>query len=83
MDADYGSRLRHWPGIRQHIDKAARVGLPHAAILGQRLESGQCLSAEQAASALAFTLFQVPESDFHGAVFNGGELVDSLSFSGS
>lgn len=59
------------------------MNLPHAEWLNRRLSSGDCLTAEQAASALAFTLNQVPESDFHGAVFNGADLVDSLSFAAS
>jgi 3-oxoacyl-[acyl-carrier protein] reductase len=71
------------PGIRSHIEKAARLNLPHAEWLANRLDMGDCLTAEQAASALVFTLNQVPESDFHGAVFNGADLVDSLSFAGS
>jgi 3-oxoacyl-[acyl-carrier protein] reductase len=71
------------PGIRSHIDKAGKLGLPHAEWLANRLTSGDCLSAEQAASAIVFTLNQIPESDFHGAVFNGADLVDSLSFAGS
>lgn len=71
------------PGIRNHIEKAEKLNLPHADWLANRLKAGECLTAEQAASALAFTLSQVPESDFHGAVFNGADLVDSLSFGGS
>ena len=71
------------PGIRSHIDKAGKLDLPHAEGLANRLTSGDCLSAEQAASAIVFTLNQIPESDFHGAVFNGADLVDSLSFAGS
>lgn len=71
------------PGIRSHIKKAGDLNLPHAEWLAGRLKAGECLTAEQAASALAFTLNQVPESDFHGAVFNGADLVDSLSFAGS
>ncbi|MEC7378345.1 MAG: SDR family oxidoreductase [Pseudomonadota bacterium] len=71
------------PGIRRHIAKAENLDLPHAKWLAGRLEAGECLTAEQAASALAFTLRQVPESDFHGAVFNGRDLVDSLSFAAS
>ncbi|PXX92653.1 NAD(P)-dependent oxidoreductase [Marinobacter vulgaris] len=72
------------PGIRHHVDKAAGLGLPHAQWLRDRLDNGECLTAEQAASALAFTLSQqTPESDFQGAVYNGRDLVDSLSFAGS
>lgn len=71
------------PGIREHIDKAKALALPHAAWLTGRLDAGQCLSAEQAASALAYTLKQVPESEFRGAEFKGPDLVDSLSFAGS
>lgn len=71
------------PGIRKHIDKAARLSLGHAGWLHERLEAGECLTAEQAASALAFTLNQTAESDFNGAVFSAPDLVDSLSFSGS
>lgn len=71
------------PGIRSHIEKAGKLNLPHAKWLAGRLKAGECLTAEQAASVLAFTLNQVPESDFHGAVFSGSELVDSLSFAGS
>ncbi|MEQ5816268.1 SDR family oxidoreductase [Marinobacter sp. NFXS11] len=71
------------PGIRSHIEKAGKLNLPHAEWLAKRLEAGECLTAEQAASALVFTLNQVPESEFHGAVFNGADLVDSLSFAGS
>ncbi|MCL7942724.1 SDR family oxidoreductase [Marinobacter sp. ATCH36] len=71
------------PGIRDHIDKAAELNLPHAQWLGERLAEGECLTAEQAASALAFVLVQTAESDFNGAVFSGPELVDSLSFAGS
>ena len=71
------------PGIRSHIKKAGDLNLPHAEWLAGRLEAGECLTAEQAASALVFTLNQVPDSDFHGAVFNGADLVDSLSFAGS
>ncbi len=71
------------PGIRSHIEKASKLNLPHAEWLADRLQAGECLTAEQAASALAFTLNQVPAGDFHGAVFSGAELVDSLSFAGS
>ena len=71
------------PGIRSHIEKAAELNLPHAEWLARRLEIGECLTAEQSASALAHCLGQVPESEFHGAVFNGADLVDSLSFAGS
>lgn len=71
------------PGIRDHIAKAAGLQLPHAQWLGDRLDNGECLTAEQAASALAFTLHQTPESDFRGAVFDAPALVDSLSFAGS
>lgn len=71
------------PGIRKHIARAEDLNLPHARWLSGRLEAGECLTAEQAASALAFTLRQVPDSDFHGAVFNGRDLVDSLSFAAS
>lgn len=71
------------PGIRRHIVKAAGLQLSHAHWLSDRLDNGECLTAEQAASALAFTLNQTPQSDFQGAVFNAPELVDSLSFAGS
>ena len=71
------------PGIRRHVEKAAALNLPHADWLSNRLQAGQCLTAEQAASALAFTLSQVPASDFQGGVFSGVDLVDSLSFAGS
>lgn len=71
------------PGLRAHIDKAEILALPHAAWLTSRLDAGQCLSAEQAASALAYTLKQVPESEFQGAEFKGPDLVDSLFFAGS
>lgn len=71
------------PGIRKHIAKAETLDLPHGRWLAGRLDAGECLTAEQAASALVFTLRQVPDSDFHGAVFNGRDLVDSLSFAAS
>ncbi|WP_166254980.1 SDR family oxidoreductase [Marinobacter salicampi] len=71
------------PGIRDHVRKASALGLPHASWLSDRLEAGDCLSAEQAASALAYTLSDLPRSEFNGGVFRAGELVDSLSFSAS
>lgn len=71
------------PGIRNHVKKALKLGLPHGQWLNDRLESGQCLTAEQAASALAYTLVQVPDSEFGGAEFSATDLVDSLSFGGS
>ncbi|MBE0486083.1 SDR family oxidoreductase [Marinobacter sp.] len=71
------------PGIREHVRKARRLKLPHGQWLSDRLDSRQCLTAEQAASALAYTLTQVPDSEFDGAEFRATELVDSLSFSGS
>lgn len=71
------------PGIHDHVEKAKILGLPHAQWLKDRLKNANCLTAEQAASALAFTLLQVPESDFHGSVFHAPELVDSLFFTGS
>ncbi|SFR62015.1 chlorophyll(ide) b reductase [Marinobacter daqiaonensis] len=70
-------------GLRAHASSARSLGLPHASWLTERLDNGDCLTPEQAASAIAFTLKDVPESDFHGAVFHGRELVDSLSFAGS
>lgn len=70
-------------GLRSYLARAAQLGLPHVAWIEQRLADGACLTAEQAASALAYTLSDVPESDFHGAVFHGRDLVDSLSFSAS
>ncbi|MBC7183020.1 MAG: SDR family oxidoreductase, partial [Marinobacter sp.] len=35
------------PGIRSHIEKAAELNLPHAEWLARRLETGECLTAEQ------------------------------------
>lgn len=71
------------PGIQDHMSKAALMELPHAAWLNQRLTQGDCLSAEQAALAIAYTLDDVPISDFHGQIFHGEDLVDSLSFDAS
>jgi len=71
------------PGIRRHREKAAHLGLPHVQWLSDNLEKGDCLTAEQAASALTYTLCQLPESEFHGAVLHAPELVDALFFSGS
>jgi 3-oxoacyl-[acyl-carrier protein] reductase len=71
------------PGIRDHLSKARFFNLPHAGWLDQRLKSGDSMSAEQAASAIAHTLHEVPITDFHGTVFHGADLVDTLSFSAS
>lgn len=70
-------------GLRDHLGKAERISLPHSGWLSERLDTNDCLTPEQAASALAFILNSVPDSDFHGAVFQGRDLVDSLSFGGS
>jgi len=70
-------------GLRDHLGKARRLSLPHSGWLTERLETNDCLTPEQAASALAFVLNSVPDSDFHGAVFHGRDLVDSLFFGGS
>lgn len=71
------------PGIRDHIRQATALALPHAGWLNERLDAGDCLSAEQAASALAFTLSELPGSEFNNGVFSARDLVDSLSFSAS
>ncbi|GGY83008.1 hypothetical protein [Marinobacter zhanjiangensis] len=71
------------PGIRDHIAKASALKLPHASWLTERLDAGDCLTPEQAASAIAFALTDMPVDDFSGAVLHGRTLVDTLSFNGS
>ena len=71
------------PGIRRHIDQAMALSLPHAGWLQERLNDRDCLTAEQAASALVHALEKMPASEFDGAVLHGADLVDVLSFGGS
>ncbi|MGM0449401.1 MAG: SDR family NAD(P)-dependent oxidoreductase [Pseudomonadota bacterium] len=70
-------------GLQDHLSKARLLNLPHATWLKQRLSAGDCLSPEQAASVIAYTLDDVPVMDFHGQVFHGPDLADSLFFSAS
>ena len=65
------------PGIRTHTQSAANMKLPHADYLRQRLDSGKCLTAGQAALALALSLTRVSDRDFHGSVFKASDLLDS------
>lgn len=71
------------PGLRAHLASAFELQLPHSHRLSDRLTSGQALTGEQAASAIAYALNEVPDMDYHGSEFKGRDLVDSLSFSGS
>jgi len=64
------------PGIRAHTQAARELQLPHADYLRQRLDGGQCLTAGQAALALALSLTGVSDRAFHGAVFKASELLE-------
>jgi 3-oxoacyl-[acyl-carrier protein] reductase len=66
------------PGIRAHIESAARLGLPHAEYLEGRICRGECLTAEEAARALAHTLNELPDDRFNGAVLSASELLTQI-----
>ena len=58
--------LVYTAGLRDHIAKAERCRLPHAAWLRQRLTGGDALSPRQAAGAMASALIDLDRDAFHG-----------------
>lgn len=86
FDADSGGPLASLfqpglvdtPGIRNHIKRADQLALPHAGYLLERISRGECLTPQEAAHALAYTLSEVPDQDFEGSVFSASQLIEQL-----
>ena len=60
-------------GLRDHVAKAERCRLPHAAWLEQRLESGDAILPRQAAKAMAHALLDLDRDAFHGQTLRAQE----------
>ena len=62
-------------GLRDHLARAERCRLPHAAWLKARLEDGDALSAGQAADAMVRALLDLERDAFHGRMLHARELL--------
>ena len=62
-------------GLRDHVARAERCRLPHAAWLKARLEDGDALLAGQAADAMVRALLDLERDAFHGQILHARELL--------
>ena len=62
-------------GLRDHLAKAERCRLPHAAWLRQRLQDNDALSPRQAAATMAHALLDLDRDAFHGQTLHAREIL--------
>ncbi|MDR5897561.1 SDR family NAD(P)-dependent oxidoreductase [Halomonas vilamensis] len=68
--------LADTPGLRDHLNVAAELSLPHAQYLQQRLDQGHYLTADSVGIALVSLLSDIPSEHFNGQEWHATQLLE-------